>query len=99
MGRKEGAKFVSQERPETMYDMECIGVRTIDMCKHFKMPNSTYVMLYAAAEVSELQKKEVFQPCKLSTGGMRLLQKFVTEFCFEPMYYSSFQCIRKAPNK
>ena len=87
MLRKKGAKCVSQERFKTIYDMHSIGVRTIDMPKHFKMPHSTVCCIirrYKSIKVAG--KKKIGRPCKLSPRGMRLLQKYATEFCLEPLY-------------
>ena len=87
MARKEGAKRFSQERSKTIYDVDCIGVRTIDMSKHFKMPYSTVcnvIRRYKSIRVTE--KKKIGRRRELLPRGMRLQQKYVTEFCFEPLY-------------
>ena len=87
MARQRGARKVPEQRCQNIYDMHCIGVRIKAMSKHYNTPYSTVCnILRRHKRLKDVSKKRMARPRKLSPRGMRLLQRYVIEYCFDPLY-------------
>ncbi len=88
MARQRGAKCIPKERRKSFYDLSCLGVRSVDIAKYYKMSRSivSRVLSRLRKEATVKKSKKVGRKQKLTERGMRLLNKYVIHNCFEPIY-------------
>ena len=88
MPRKKGAKRVPKERCRTIYEMSSIGARNKDIALLYSMSRSTVNSIVSRMKktYTRIGFKKMGRRRKLSDRGMRPLQRYILEHCFEPLY-------------
>ncbi len=85
MARKKGAKPHDKGQCKAIYDMYCVGVRVNAICKHYKMKQTTVSNIIRRNKKSKPNNK-MGRPSRLSPRGMPLLQRYLLDNCFDPLY-------------
>ena len=87
MARKKGGNSKNKGLCKAIYHMHCVVVRVKDICKHYKMKQSTVSNIIRRQRNDEQNsvRKNMGRPFELSPRGMRLLQKYVVGNCFDPL--------------
>ena len=88
MARKKGAKCVPKHKSKTIYEMWCIGVKQCQIVAHYNMPKSTVPSMISRFKRASKTKsiKKQGRPRKLFQRGMRMLRKYLLDYCFDPLY-------------
>ncbi len=74
--------------------MYCVGVRVKNVCEYYRMKQPTVSNIIRRYRKSEqtIVKKKIGRPRKLSSRGMRLLQKYIyciLDNCSDPLYITA----------
>ena len=87
MARQKGAKCVPKDKARTIYEMSCVGVRVCQIAAYYNMARPTVSNIIRRLRNASTKPKRKKGPRrKLSERGMRLFQKYVLEYTFDPLY-------------
>ena len=77
-----------EERCRTIYEMLCIGVRNKGIALHYSISRTTVNNIVSRMKKNYIRigLKKMGRRRKLSERGMRLLQRYILEHCFEPLH-------------
>ena len=88
MARTKGAKTVRPEVCQSIYDMTCVGVIDVDIAKYYGIKKCTVSnILKRKRNSNKTVVKKRGKKRNLSARGSRLLQTYVFEGCYGPLFF------------